>query len=101
MFGDKRSYVFFGAWFRLRTFLFYSDRVIHSAKTNKGMKTMNVKFKSVCKIDGAGRIVIPVTLRKMLGITADDLLSVTLTEDKITIDVISPQKVCTVEDFSI
>ncbi len=47
---------------------------------------MNIKFKSVCKIDSAGRIIIPVTLRKMLGIIADDILSVTLTEEGITIN---------------
>ena len=33
---------------------------------------MNVKFKSVCKIDSAGRIVIPAPLRKMLKIAADE-----------------------------
>ncbi len=42
---------------------------------------MNIKFKSVLRIDRAGRIVIPIALRKMMGIAPNDILSVTMTED--------------------
>lgn len=45
------------------------------------MEAMNIKFKSVLRIDRAGRIVIPIALRKMMGIAPNDILSVTMTED--------------------
>lgn len=45
------------------------------------MEAMNIKLKSVLRSDRAGRIVIPIALRKMMGITPNDVLSVTMTED--------------------
>lgn len=45
------------------------------------MNNTDIMYKSVCKLDSTGRIVIPATLRRLLGLAANDRLTVTLTED--------------------
>ncbi len=47
---------------------------------------MDIKFKSICKIDATGRIVVPAVLRKLLGINKNDILSVTVTDSGILLN---------------
>ncbi len=44
---------------------------------------MNILYKSVCRIDAVGRLVLPKPLRKMLNLVGKDELTVTVTEEGI------------------
>ena len=43
----------------------------------------NIEFKSICKIDSTGRLVVPAVLRKLFNINDGDLLTITATKDGI------------------